>query len=163
MYEEDQYDNVNSEPEIDMNAGYIPLEEMSDARSVSSLDTLGKKQLMYYDMVKSVDKCYHKLTRTMNGAKITIELYSTMCIPGTNIRNAASGSYLNYRCGTSDEFLFYKVGIATTEKGLGESSICFFDNPEQYERIMHTTVSQLEKEEWHLRFINEQVKRNKKY
>lgn len=161
MYEEEQYDNANSEPEIDMNAGYIPLEEMSDARSVSSLDTVGKKQLMYYDMVKSVDKCYHKLKRNMNGNKVTIELYSTMCVPRTNIRNAASGSYLNYRCGTSDEFLFYKVGISTTEKCLGESSICFFDSPEQYERIMNTTIPSEEKEAWHLRFMNEQVRRNK--
>jgi len=161
MYEEEQYDNVNSEPDIDMNAGYTPHEEMSDARSVSSLDTLGKKQLMYYDMVKSVDKCYHKLNRNINGKKVTIELYSTICIPGTNIRNAASSSYLHYRCGTSDEYLFYKVGISTTEKGLGESSICFFDNPEQYERVMHTNVPQPEKEAWHLRFISEQVRRNK--
>jgi len=161
MYEEEQYDNVNSEPDINMNAGYIPHDEMSDARSVSSLDTLGKKQLMYYDMVKSVDKCYHKLNRKINGKKVTIELYSSMCIPGTNIRNAASGSYLHYRCGTSDEILFYKVCIATTEKGLGENSICFFDNPEQYERIMHTTVPPVEKEAWHLRFISEQVRLNK--
>ena len=161
MYEEEQYDNANSEPEIDMNAGYTTLDEMSDARSVSSLDTVGKKQLMYYDMVKSVDKCYHKLNRMMQGKKVTIELYSTMCIPGTNIRNAASGSYLNYRCGTSDEYLFYKVAISTTEKGLGENSICFFDNPEQYERVMHNTVPQEEKEEWHLRFMSEQVRRNK--
>jgi hypothetical protein len=160
MYEEEQYDNANSEPDIDMNAGYIPLDEMSDARSVSSLDTLGKKQKMYYDMVKSSDKCYHKLSRLINGKKVTIEIYSTMCIPGTNIRNAASGSYLNYRCGTSDEFLFYKVGIATTEKGLGENSICFFDNPEQYERLMYTTIPQAEKEEWHLRFMSEQLRRN---
>jgi hypothetical protein len=163
MYEEEQYDNVNSEPDIDMNAGYIPHEEMSDARSVSSLDTFGKKQMMYYDMVKSVDKCYHKLNRTINGKKVTIELYSTMCIPWTNIRNAASGSYLNYRCGCSDEYLFYKVGISTTEKGLSENSICFFDNPEQYERVMHSSVPQSEKEEWHLRFMNEQVRRNKNY
>jgi hypothetical protein len=163
MYEEEQYDNVNSEPDIDMNAGYIPHEEMSDARSVSSLDTFGKKQMMYYDMVKSVDKCYHKLNRTINGKKVTIELYSTMCIPWTNIRNAASGSYLNYRCGCNDEYLFYKVGISTTEKSLGENSICFFDNPEQYERIMHSSVPQSEKEEWHLRFMNEQVRRNKNY
>jgi hypothetical protein len=114
-------------------------------------------------MVKSVDKCYHKLIRHINDNKVTLELYSTMCIPGTNIRNAVSGSYLNYRCGSSDEYLFYKVGISTSEKCLGESSICFFDNPEQYERIMYTTVPPHEKEAWHLRFMNEQVRRNKKY
>jgi hypothetical protein len=154
MYEEEQYDNANSEPEIDMNAGYIPLEEMSDARSVSSLDTVGKKQLMYYDMVKSVDKCYHKLKRNVNGNKVTIELYSTMCIPRTNIRNAASGSYLNYRCGTSDEFLFYKVGISTTEICLGESSICFFDSPEQYERLMNVTLNESIKQKWMEKCVN---------
>jgi hypothetical protein len=143
MYEEEQYDNTNSEPDVDMNAGYVPIEEMSDARSVSSLDTVGKKQMMYYDMVKSVDKCYHKLNRKLNGKKITIELYSTMCIPGTCIRNAASGSYLNYRCGTSDEFLFYKVGISTTEKCLGERIQSEAKSKEKYEESINIKINQL--------------------
>jgi hypothetical protein len=90
-----------------------------------------------------------------------IELYSGSHCSGAPIRNAITGvRFPQYKVGSKDEYLFFKVGIATGEKGLRENSTFFFDNPEQYERHMHCTVETSVKSSWTERNMREVTRRN---
>jgi hypothetical protein len=100
--------------------------------------------------MKNLDRGYHKLTRIVNFKPIEIDIYTTNDMPGTMIRDAITGSrYSEYRVGTRNEHLFFKVAIATGELG-NESGLVFFDSPEQYERHFKGiyTVPQEIKEKW---------------
>lgn len=126
--------------------------------NASSVNSVQKKQRKMMDDLKKMDAGYNKITRMIDGAKKTFELYGTNSTPGSNIRGALTGSYYrDFRVGSRDEDIFYKVAIATCE--CKNDTLFFFDNPEQYERAMHTTVSQPEKEAWYLKFNNERVHR----
>jgi hypothetical protein len=114
----------------------------------STLDSNKKKHRKMIDDAKKADKGYNKITRIVNHKKQKIELYSTNITPGTAIRNAVTGCrFREYRVGTLQEHLFFKVSMVTGEMNK-YSSVLFFDNPEQYERHMKTEVSQEFKEQW---------------
>jgi hypothetical protein len=147
--------------------GNIVEDDFSVAESASvkapsdtaSFNSVQKKQKKMMDDLKKMDTGYNKLSRMIDDVKKTIEIYGTNSTPGSNIRGALTGSYYrDFRVGSRDEDIFYKVAIATCECK-NNDSIFFFDNPEQYERAMHTTVSQAEKEAWYLKFNNERIYR----
>jgi len=97
---------------------------------------------------EDIYKGYHRIIRNVNYKKHEIECYSTSVNIGMMIRDAITGSkYNQYRVGTINEHLFFKVRWSTGELGNTTVSL-FFDSPEQFERHMKTTVSQSVKEKW---------------
>jgi hypothetical protein len=86
--------------------------------------------------------------------RVPIELYTTTLTPGYMIRSALGGSYhSNYKVGTSDEYIFYKVALSTGEcRSSNGSNTLFFDTPEQYENVFEVSLPQNKKNEWYDRF-----------
>lgn len=96
------------------------------------------------------------------GKRIKVSFFDTALSPDRYIRNAVTGAIQSpYRVGTYDEYLFYSVLLSTGE--CGQTPPClFYDNPEQYERHFHTTVSDQAKEAWKLRYHMEMDRRSRK-
>lgn len=137
------------------------LDNISVSSDNSSLNSNQKKQKKYHDLLKASDKNYHKIKRRLDGVLTSIDLYNTTTTPGSPIRGAITGTRYPFRVGSRDEYLFYKVAISTPERNIGpDNNIFYFDNPEQYERMMGFEVSQEAKEMWHDRYITQQVARN---
>jgi hypothetical protein len=114
-----------------------------------------KRQRKLREDYKRSDKGYLKLCRKINNKKTSIEAYKTSYTPDSKIRNACTGIFQNFRVGSRDEYMFYKVVLATGETEQ-EPGHLYYDNPEQYERHFQTTVPQEEKEKWTLKYREEQ-------
>lgn len=149
MYYDDPYD-PNLENDYDDAGDNVSVSEMSKLSSVHSLKKYDQKNKKLFDEFKTTDRNYHSVKRDVNGKVVSVELYDTSITPGTRIRDATSGAtHLNLKLGSSDEDLFFKVKIATGEKGFGqEAHTFFFESPEVYERYTGATVSQETKEKW---------------
>jgi hypothetical protein len=148
--------------EIDMIEDFIDLAEPSvDDFSESASSTsneLGKKHRKMLEELKKMDKGYNKVNRIVDNKKKSIEFYSTNMFPGSKIRGAIGGSYYSgFKVGSKDEDLFFKIAISTGE--CKDNNICFFDTPEQFEKHMHCTVSQIDKEQWYTKFNLERLSR----
>lgn len=66
--------------------------------------------------------------------------------PGQRIVNAEAGVCTNYRVGSLDENLFFKVADTTRRNAMGDADTFFYDSPEQYlnhrfSRIRYNTKS----------------------
>jgi hypothetical protein len=85
-----------------------------------------------------------------------VSYFDTNLTPGRRIRNAVSGYFTNHFVGTSDEYLYFSNLICTGEGGTTPHCL-FYDTPEQYERHMHTTLSDDSKDRWRQRY-NELLK-----
>ena len=120
-----------------------------DARSETiTVDSRKRKYRKMWDDAKAADKGYHKIKRKVNHKKVELEVYSSSTTPGRMIRDAITGQkYSQYRVGSINEYLFFKVHMGTGELG-ADAGHLFFDSPEQYERHMKTEVSQVIKEKW---------------
>jgi hypothetical protein len=70
---------------------------------------------------------------------------------GRHIRNAVNGQYTRHIVGSSDEYLYFSVLIATGESGQTPDCL-FYDSPEQYERHMRVVVSDSAKDVWRNRY-----------
>jgi hypothetical protein len=82
---------------------------------------------------------------------------------GSNIRDAITGSYYNLKVGSDDEDYFFKVRMSTGElKTKNNSTLLFFNTPNEYERYLNTTINQdtINKWEEKKRFF---LKNNKNY
>uniref|UniRef100_A0A6C0DRZ6 Uncharacterized protein n=1 Tax=viral metagenome TaxID=1070528 RepID=A0A6C0DRZ6_9ZZZZ len=115
----------------------------------------------YMDELKKQDKGFRKVKRNINGIVTNVEIYTTSTTPGSLIRDAITGSrYVNYRAGTSDENLFFKVRVSIGGTDYGNEPITlYYDNPETYERTFGSTVAQTDKERWEARRVSEVVSR----
>jgi len=150
MSSDDEY----YEPEMnDYEDNFIPFNPresyLDDSSTDSTLSTNRKKLRKYKDAVKSIDKGFRKIKLIdKNKTKFEIELYSTGDCPGTLIRDAFTGSrYNDLRVGSCNEHQFFKTRIVCGTNN-AESSTFFFDSPEQFEKIVRTTVLQVDKEKW---------------
>lgn len=114
-----------------------------------------KRQRKLREDYKSSDKGYLKLYRKINHKRVGIEAYKTSYTPDSKIRNACTGIFQNFKVGSTDEYMFYKVSLATGEAEQGPGHL-YYDNPEQYERHFQTIVPQEEKERWTLKYREEQ-------
>jgi hypothetical protein len=113
-----------------------------------TLDSNKRKYRKMWDDAKKVDNGFHKFKRKVGMKTYEIEVYSTSTTPGRMIRDAISGTrYNQYRVGSCNEYLFFKVKISTGEIGKDGGSL-FFDSPEQYERHTKSTISQAIKDNW---------------
>ena len=144
MYYEDHY-HPNSFEEEDCGLD-DELQDMQEvASSVSSINTIIKKQRKTWDKPKNIDKDHQIIHKIVDGKRIEIECYATQNRQGAMIRNAIIGTrYNEYLVGNIKEQLFFKVRYLATK----EPFTLFYDSPEQYERHMKTTVSVEVKENW---------------
>jgi hypothetical protein len=141
-------------------------DEESETTYESSVDTLRKKQRKNLDDVKKMDKNYHKITRRVKSAgsgkmvKKSMEIYTSSCVPGATIRDAINGTkQSNMLVGSASEYLFFTVKFATGEVG-NDCGSCFFNSPEEYERHMHSTVSETTKNDWRMQASNQRALMN---
>jgi hypothetical protein len=155
MYEDEYLYGMENEHEDCNNS--VADSSVAESKSVSS--EVRKRQKIIKDS-KMVDKGYHKVKRSINGKNIKIEFYSTVLTPGNCIRNAITGTrFKEYRVGSSDEYLFYKVGNSVdVSRKPGESLTLFYDSPEQWERHFRCELPQEEKLKWQRRRDNQWVK-----
>lgn len=147
---------------------YQEIPNMQDAYSVSSygstINSTRKKFRELNEMMKNQDNGYRKFLLDVNYKKKEVDVYSTPMSVGIKIRDAVSGAReANYKVGSQDEDLFFKVKTVTGHVGFEKDPIraettLFFQSPEQYERHMHTTVSQEIKEKWHSKYITQLAK-----
>lgn len=157
MYHDDPYD-----PTLETN--YItPAYAASVCSDNMTVNSRAVRNRQLADQYKNEDKGYCKVKREgHNGKLVDVELYSGSDTPGAKIRGAITGTkYGEYRVGTSDEYMFFKVGIITGEKGLRGNKTFFFDGPDQYEKHMRTTVDSATKNAWSERNIKEVLRRKK--
>jgi hypothetical protein len=113
----------------------------TDPNDVDNDDTSPHNKLKDF---KKMNKSYHQISRNVlknNGKsqKITIDLYSSD-IFGSFIKNAETGESYNYRVGSKEEDLFFKVRHATGET-TPNSVTLFYDSPVHYERHQLVTLS----------------------
>jgi len=138
--------------------GYLDSDSIYSSKSANK-----RRQRKIIEDIKNIDKHYHKLTRKVNNKDFSIEIYSTNVTPGTMIRDAITGSrYTQYRVGSMNENLFFKVSIATGETGK-DGALFFFDSPEQYERHFKNiiSISQSEKERWTNKCVTTRIQSEK--
>jgi hypothetical protein len=102
---------------------------------------------------KNYDNGYNVIYRYIigkNGIKkrTKIEIYTT-CSIGSNIRDAETGEYYTNKVGSLDEYLFYKVGLATGEcKSRNGSNVLFFRSPYHCMKYLHCEIDQLTIQKW---------------
>lgn len=133
--------------------------ESDDTFSRSTAAGGGKKRNQFAPQ----DPLHFQIKRAVNlyddnGRKrsLTTEFYATRNIPGTRIRNAATGNTERHRCGSIYENLYYKVCHATGEFGNKDPLILFYDTPEQYERHWNVRLSQENKDQWQVKYVEAQ-------
>ena len=110
------------------------------------------------EIIKKHDKNYHIYRRTTKVEKkgntydetFKLGLYASSGV-GSNIRDAVTGAYYNYKVGSKDEDRFFSVVDCTGTKS--KSSILFFyQSPNHYESVNKTTVN----EDTHYRWARSQ-------
>jgi hypothetical protein len=145
-YDDEELGSLSDNMEMQYyNEQYGPDDAHSETITVNSQK---KKYRKMWDDAKKVDKGFHKVKRRIGNKLVEIEIYSTSPTPGRMIRDAVTGQKLGeYRVGSLNEHLFFKVKLATGETG-ADSGLFFFDTPEQYERHMKCEVAQNIKEKW---------------
>ena len=99
------------------------------------------------EIIKKHDKNYHVYRRYITvkekGKYINkinnLGLYSSGVV-GSNIRDAVTGMYYNYKIGSKDEERFFSVVDCTGTKS--KSSLLFFyQSPKHYESVNNTSVN----------------------
>jgi hypothetical protein len=108
----------------------------------------------YRSTVKSTDKAFNTVKRIIQGEMVPVSYYRTGFTPGTSIRDAITGIYdTSCRVGKTDEYLYFKVCMATGEGDRGkygevEPHHLYYDSPESYERHFGTTLDADVKTNW---------------
>jgi hypothetical protein len=124
-----------------------------DDHSVSSQKNKIKRALAEANKVSRNYLEYNRIAP--NGKKKQIGCY-TSGSQGRLITNAISGEKYNCRVGSAQEDLFFKVGMSTGEHR-PDGVTLFFEKPEDYERHFMTSVSQQDKQRWHLKSMTAKV------
>ena len=112
-----------------------------------------KQPLNILEETKGFDKGYTKICRRSNridakNKQNRIEIYTSGDI-GSNIRDAESGVYYADKVGSADEYLFFKVILATGEpESKNGSSTLFYLSPNHYMSHMNCDVDQKTIAEW---------------
>ena len=142
-YVED-YDRDSDAPECHEYNNYY------DEVSVKSIDDSFRQHKNGAKLsTKYEDKGYNRVQRRYKGKRVFVEYYESSSNPHVYIRDAISGAVRNpYRTGTTDEYLFFSVRIATGEGRTRGGSNLFYDSPEHYERHFHVEVPREIKNKW---------------
>jgi hypothetical protein len=111
------------------------------------------------EIIKKHDKNYHIYRRTTTVEKkgktynkiFKVGLYASGCV-GSNIRDAVTGVYYNYKVGSKDEDRFFSV-VDCTGTQSNSTITYFYQSPNHYETVNKTTVN----ENTHYRWNNLQT------
>jgi hypothetical protein len=145
---------------------FHPTNMENESSCSSSCDgSMNYRKKMLSDLKKS-DSGYRKISKRVNGEKITIEYYATNYAPGTHIRCPFTGQRDAHHCvGKRDENLYFSCIISTAMNGNATKSnsrtpdIVFYDNPSQYERHWCVKLPESTKELWYARNLEERMVR----
>lgn len=110
---------------------------------------------------KEQEKGHFKISRKIDNQFVKIDVFTGGFIPGSYIRNAITGYLHNYKVGSLDENLYFKVCIAEGISKKREPLILFFDSPESYERHFNTTIDVDFKKRWNEKKILELQRRRR--
>lgn len=130
---------------------YNPTDPNDYDVNVNETDANGKNKLGQF---KQLNRRYHQINRniTKNNGKqqlVTIGLYSSGNI-GSYIKNAETGESYNYKVGSKDEDLFFKVSHSTGEFKSGPLTL-FYETPEHFERHQLVTLDNNIIQSWNRR------------
>ena len=100
------------------------------------------------ELIKKHDKNYHIYRRTTTveekgriyDKKFKLGLFASGGV-GTNIRDAVTGVYYNYKVGSKDEDRFFSVADCSGTKSKS-SILYFYQSPNHYETVNKTTVNE---------------------
>ena len=114
-------------------------------------DTLLKK-------VKTLNRGYHNIKRKVLSNKtkkfesVEIGVYSSG-LNGSPIRNAETGEYYNYKVGSLDEDLFFKVSCSSGNTEIGPLTL-FYDSPIQYAKHQYFSIDNEVIKMWQFKKMN---------
>ncbi len=100
------------------------------------------------EIIKQHDKNYHIYRRSVTEEKkgktinklIKVGLYASNGF-GSNIRDAVTGTYYNYKVGSKDENRFFSVVDCSGSKS-NSSLLFFYQSPNHYESVNKTSLSE---------------------
>ena len=123
-------------------------------------DTLNNNEAL--NNLKKMDKGYQRVSRKFNKVwvdgkyykNINIEIYCSS--ENGYIRNAITGYRSRVKVGSSEEYTYFKVKMASGECK-NNSGVLFYDSPEQFEKHQFINLKLPIKEQWYNKQI--QLKR----
>jgi len=132
--EHDVFDNEADNKSADTHESYVMIGKKNKK--------IKKKKKVKHD---NQDKGLRKIKK---GDGKNMVYFATNIIPGSSIRDAVYGTYMHEdKVGSNDEDLYFKVAYAGRVSNQTIDKL-FYDNPEQFENHMKTTVSTHIKHEW---------------
>lgn len=137
IFQENDY-----EPDMD------DLTEVSESTKDSDVSLKTK----YKNKAKKQDKGYEKKVKIVKDKKIVIDTYHSNETPGSIIRHAVTGFWLNARVGSIQEDLYFKVRDNTGK----DTRSLYYDSPEEYERHMFLSLTTEIKSRWTEKFAETQ-------
>jgi hypothetical protein len=147
MYSEET-ENINNIILQDDDDDYDEVESQVNEQCSNNTTYLNKYQISSKkNELKKLDPDYHTMIKTINNKKKRIEMYSTSINSGRKIREAISGLYSNFRTGSSNEDLFFKVRM-TNFGSINSNIVLYYYNIDDFERHQKTKVSEKVREEW---------------
>jgi hypothetical protein len=108
--------------------------EVINNMMIDEANEIEKEMLSLKKIDRGYNKVYRNIPRASDGKIINtkIDVYTTGSI-GSRIRDADTGEYYNYKVGSRDEDLFFKVSLATGEcNSKNGSNTLFYLSPHHY-------------------------------
>lgn len=129
----------------------MDLDELTQV-SESTKDSSVSLKTKHKNKAKKQDKGYEKKVKIVKDKKVVIDTYHSNDTPGSIIRHAVTGFWLNARVGSIQENLYFKVRDNTSK----DTRSLYYDSPEEYERHMFLTLSTDIKGKWTEKFAETQ-------
>lgn len=128
--------------------------DLDDLTQVSETTkgTVESLKAKHKNKAKKQDKGYEKKVKIVKDKKIVIDTYHSNDTPGSLVRHAATGFWMNARVGSIEENLYFKVRDNTSK----DTRSLYYDSPEEYERHMFLTLSTEIKGRWTEKFAETQ-------
>ncbi len=134
------------------------MEYYEDIVELNELDNNTLNQDNFLKKVKTLNRGYHDIKRQVLSNKtkkfetIEIGVYSAG-LHGSPIRNAETGEYYNYKVGSLDEDLFFKVSCSSGNTEIGPLTL-FYDSPMQYAKHQYFFIENEVIKMWQLKKKN---------
>ena len=140
-----KYENESDEENDDINQ-FCDDESYYEDNDTYENNTSGKSRRKMYEDLKNSDTGYFCISKNVKGKNYKIEMYNSGVTIGNKIRDAITGSYSNYKIGSNNEDLFFKVRmpIGTKNNNVTLFYYCISD----FEKHQKTIVSDGVKRKW---------------
>ena len=119
------------------------MEYYEDFNELLELENNNLKQGNLLKKIKKLNRGYHVIkykvfSKTEKFETIELGVYSSG-LHGSPIRNAETGEYYNYKVGSLDEDLFFKVSFSSGNPEIGPLTL-FYDSPMQYAKHQYLSL-----------------------